>query len=107
MGLPVLTLAGNSFVSRVAGSLLTTIGLPELITSSLEEYKALALKLARDPALLDTYRERLLHNRYTCPLFDCERFTRNLETAYTTMIERWQAGLPPDSFAVEDAGPTH
>jgi predicted O-linked N-acetylglucosamine transferase (SPINDLY family) len=106
-GLPVLTCTGRSFASRVAGSLLHAAGLPELVTDSMEAYEALALKLARDPDLLGSYRERLQRNRDTCPLFDCERFTRNLETAYITMIERWQAGLPPGPFEVEDAGPMH
>jgi predicted O-linked N-acetylglucosamine transferase (SPINDLY family) len=106
-GLPVLTCTGRSFASRVAGSLLHAAGLPELVTDSLEAYEALALKLARDPDLLASYRERLQRNRDTCPLFDSRRFTRNLESAYTKMMERWQAGLSPESFTVEDAGPTY
>jgi predicted O-linked N-acetylglucosamine transferase (SPINDLY family) len=105
-GLPLLTLAGRSFVSRVAGSLLNAVGLPELVTRNLEEYEALALELARDPALLGAYRARLLHNCGTSSLFNCERFTRNLEAAYVKMIERWQAGLPPEAFSVADIGPT-
>jgi predicted O-linked N-acetylglucosamine transferase (SPINDLY family) len=100
-GVPVLTCSGASFASRVAGSLLRAVGLPELITGSLEDYEALALKLARDPALLAALRQKLARNRDLYPLFDTERFTRHIEAAYTVMWERAQRGEPPRSFAVE------
>lgn len=100
-GLPVLTCEGTTFASRVAASLLRAIEMPELITTSLEEYGALALKLARDPALLAAIKEKLARNRLTTPLFDTERFTRHLEAAYVTMHERVLRGEPPASFAVE------
>jgi predicted O-linked N-acetylglucosamine transferase (SPINDLY family) len=99
-GLPVLTCTGNTFPGRVAASLLHAVGLPELVTSSLAEYEKLALALARDPQRLAAIRAKLMRNRQTEPLFDTARFTRNLESAYLTMWERQQAGLPPDSFAV-------
>jgi predicted O-linked N-acetylglucosamine transferase (SPINDLY family) len=99
-GVPVLTCSGATFASRVAGSLLTAVGLPELITHSLEDYEALALKLARDPALLASLRQKLARNRETHALFDTARFTRHIEAAYTTMWERSQRGEPPQSFAV-------
>jgi predicted O-linked N-acetylglucosamine transferase (SPINDLY family) len=99
-GLPVLTCSGTTFASRVAGSLLTAVGLPELITYSLEEYEARALTLARDPAQLAALRQKLAINRTTYPLFDTERFTRHIEAAYTTMWERSRRGEPPQSFAV-------
>jgi protein O-GlcNAc transferase len=79
MGVPVLTCSGASMVSRVAGSQLRAIGLPELVTTSLEEYEALALKLAAESELLAAYRARLATNRNTHPLFDMTRFTRNLD----------------------------
>jgi protein O-GlcNAc transferase len=101
-GLPVLTCAGETFISRVAGSLLTTIGLPELITTSLPEYEALALALARDPARLGALRQKLAANRQTSPLFDIARFTRNLEGAYLQMQARRLAGQPPAALTVED-----
>src|SRR5260370_41516706 len=66
-GLPVLTCAGATYAGRVAGSLLHAVGLPELITDSLEAYEALALKLARDAALLVSFREKLGRDRGTCP----------------------------------------
>ncbi|HTV35717.1 MAG TPA: tetratricopeptide repeat protein [Xanthobacteraceae bacterium] len=100
-GLPVLTCSGEPFTARMAGSLLGAVDLPELITSSLADYEALALKLARDRALLASIREKLARNRDTCPLFKSERFTRHLEAAYQTMWERSQRGEQATSFAVE------
>jgi len=99
-GVPVLTCPGASFASRVAGSLLNAVGLPELITGSLAEYEALALKLARDRAPLASLRQKLARNRNIHPLFDTARFTRHIEGAYTVMWERVQRGEPPQSFAV-------
>jgi len=86
-GLPVLTCAGQTYASRVDGSLLTAIGLPELITFSLEEYERRALHLARYPEELAALREKLCINRNTFPLFDTPRFTRHLEAAYFQMWE--------------------
>jgi protein O-GlcNAc transferase len=103
-GVPVLTCAGSTFASRVAGSLLHSVGLPELVTGSLEDYEALALALARDPARLASLRQKLAHNRERYPLFDTGRFTRHVEAAYTTMWERHQRGEPPEAFAVASAG---
>jgi predicted O-linked N-acetylglucosamine transferase (SPINDLY family) len=100
MGLPVLTCAGNTFPSRVAASLLFAIGLPELVTSSLGEYGALALGLAGEPERLAAIKGKLAQNRDTSPVFDAARFTRDLESAYIAMWERRQRGEPPASFAV-------
>ena len=80
-GLPVLTCSGPTFASRVAGSLLNAVGLSELITHSLEEYEALALKIARERTFLAQLRAKLSANRETYPLFDTERFTRRIEAA--------------------------
>jgi protein O-GlcNAc transferase len=99
-GVPVLTCAGATFASRVAGSLLGAVGLPELITHTLPDYEALALRLARDPAQLSALRQTLARHRDTYPLFDTRRFTRHLEAAYITMWETAQRGEPPRSFAV-------
>jgi predicted O-linked N-acetylglucosamine transferase (SPINDLY family) len=99
-GVPVLTSPGETFASRVAGSLLTTIGLPELITRSLAEYETLALRLAHDPGQLAALRQKLARNRDVFPLFDTSQFTRYIEAAYATMWERTQRGEPPESFAV-------
>jgi predicted O-linked N-acetylglucosamine transferase (SPINDLY family) len=99
-GVPVLACAGASFASRVAGSLLGAVGLEDLIASSLADYEALALRLAGDRALLASLRERLARNRLMRPLFDTDRFARDLEAAYATMWERAQRGDPPASFTV-------
>jgi protein O-GlcNAc transferase len=100
-GLPVLTCAGATFAGRVAGSLLHAVGLPELVTWSLEEYQALALKLARGDRLLGELRARLERNRASAPLFDTDRFRRHIESAYRTMWEIRQRGDKPRAFAVE------
>ena len=104
-GLPLVTCPGRSFASRVAGSLLHAVGLPELVTATLDEYEALALRLARDPSWLSGIRNRLAQNRLTAPLFDSDRFCRHLEHAYQEMWERWQRGEPPRSFAVPALAP--
>jgi predicted O-linked N-acetylglucosamine transferase (SPINDLY family) len=99
-GVPLITCSGATFAGRVAGSLLTAVGLPELITHSLDDYEALALKLARDPALLAALRQKLACHRETYPLFNTERFARHIEAAYIEMWKRCQRGEPPQSFAV-------
>lgn len=91
MGLPVVTCAGDFFASRMAGSLLTAIGVPELIAYNLEEYYRLALELATDREKLDAIRSKIVANRDTTPLFDSKRFTRNLEHAYRQMMEECSA----------------
>jgi protein O-GlcNAc transferase len=99
-GLPVLTCLGETFAGRVAASLLKAIGRPELITTSLEDYEALALKLAREPSLSGSIKAKLAHNRDTYPLFNTARFTRHIEVAYATMWQRYQNGSAPQGFAV-------
>lgn len=89
-GLPVLTCAGRTFAGRVAASIVTSAGLPELVTHSLADYEALALKLAHNPAELGAIRAKLGKNRDNCPLFDTQRYTRNLEAAYAEMWEEYQ-----------------
>jgi predicted O-linked N-acetylglucosamine transferase (SPINDLY family) len=99
-GLPVLTCLGSTFVGRAAGSLLSAIDMPELITHSVEEYEALALKLATNPLQLADIRRKLANNRLTTPLFDSRRFTKHMEAAYRAMVERHRAGLPPDQLII-------
>jgi protein O-GlcNAc transferase len=103
-GLPVLTCLGGGFAARVAGSLLTAVGLPELVTESLADYEALALKLARDASLLGALRQRLERHRGSHPLFDTARLCRHLEAAYTTMWRAWQQGAAPTAFRVAPGG---
>jgi predicted O-linked N-acetylglucosamine transferase (SPINDLY family) len=91
-------LIGKSFASRVAASLLKAIGLPELITHSQEEYESLAINLARDSQKLDQIKQKLANNRVSSELFDTPLFTKNLETLYERMIERYWAGLSAESL---------
>jgi predicted O-linked N-acetylglucosamine transferase (SPINDLY family) len=100
-GLPVLTLIGESFAGRVASSLLSALNLPELITSAPEQYEALAVRLATDPALLSQIRQKLERNWRTAPLFDTPLFAKHLETAYMNIFKRHQSDLPPDHIFVE------
>jgi predicted O-linked N-acetylglucosamine transferase (SPINDLY family) len=100
-GLPVLTCRGRAFPGRVAASLLHAVGLDELVTYSLADYEALALRLAGDPALLGGLRQKLEGNRSSAPLFDTARTCRHMEAAYQRMWELALAGEPPRSFAVE------
>ena len=100
-GIPVLTLKGQSFPSRVAASLLNAIGLPELITSIQEEYEALAIELAMNPPELADIKAKLAKNRLTAPLFDTPLFTKNLEAAYIKMYERYQADLGSEHIFID------
>jgi len=87
-GCPVVTCAGETFASRVAGSLLYAVGLPELVTSCLADYEALAARLASEPAELEEIRQKLRANRLSAPLFDCRKFTRQLEAAFEAIWSR-------------------
>jgi predicted O-linked N-acetylglucosamine transferase (SPINDLY family) len=106
-GLPVLTMMGESFASRMAASLLTAIDLPELITSSQEQYETLAIELATNPAKLKDIKTKLETNRLTTPLFDTPRFTKHLEEAYTKMYERYHVDLPPEHIYIVDETTPH
>jgi protein O-GlcNAc transferase len=105
-GVPIITCKGSTFAGRVGASLLRAIGLPELVTHSLEDYEALALKIAHAPAMLADFKARLARNRSIEPLFDTKRFTRNLETAYLAMWRRHQSGQVPQAIAIEEQSPT-
>jgi protein O-GlcNAc transferase len=102
-GLPVLTCCGDTFAGRVAGSLLTAIGMPELIVGSLEEYEQAALALARDPLRLIALRQRLESDRERSPLFDLPRCTENIEAAYARMWQTWLGRQKPAGFSIESA----
>ncbi|WEZ85162.1 hypothetical protein P6U16_20435 [Rhizobium sp. 32-5/1] len=99
-GLPVVTMKGSHFASRVSESLLTALEMPELVAPDAAGYVKLCADLARDPHRLKAIREKLLGKRFTAPLFDTERFTRHLEDAYVRMVERAKAGLEPDHIDI-------
>jgi len=94
-GLPVLTLLGRHYPARVTASVLQAIGLPELVAADLEQYRSIALGLARDPAALSRLKAELAANRRTHPLFDSPHFVRDLERVYLAMWRRQEDGLPP------------
>jgi protein O-GlcNAc transferase len=85
-GLPLVTILGKQFDGRVAASLLTAIGLPELVTPSAGAYEALALALARDPARLADIKAQVAQNRLSSPLFDTDGFRKAIEAAYQGML---------------------
>jgi protein O-GlcNAc transferase len=99
-GLPVLTCLGETFVGRVAASLLNATGLPDLVTTTLEAYEQLAIDLATHPEKLAAIKRKLAENRLTMSLFDTQLFTKHIEAAYSAMYERYQAGLPPDHIVI-------
>jgi protein O-GlcNAc transferase len=99
-GLPMLTCLGETFAGRVGASLLKAIGLPALITTTLESYERMAIDLASDSEKLAVIRRALAGNRQTTPLFDTGLYTKHIEAAYQAMYERYQAGLSPDHIVV-------
>ena len=102
-GLPVLTCSGDTFAGRVAGSLLTAIGIPELVTTSLEEYERTALALLREPGRLHALRHRIERERDVNSLFDLPGLTAAIEAAYQRMWRRWLVREEPAAFAVGNA----
>ncbi|WP_040573342.1 UDP-N-acetylglucosamine-peptide N-acetylglucosaminyltransferase [Methylocystis rosea] len=94
-GVPIVTCAGDTFPSRVAGSLLHAIGLPELIAADFDEYLEIALVLAGDPVRCAELRAKLAANRLTTALFDVYAYTRALESLFEDMWRRRLAGAPP------------
>jgi protein O-GlcNAc transferase len=101
-GLPVLTRIGDTFVGRMAASVLNAIGLPELITTTPKAYEALAIDLSANQEKLETIKQKLAVNRLTTPLFDTKIFTKHIETAYTKMYERHQTSLAPDHIVISN-----
>jgi predicted O-linked N-acetylglucosamine transferase (SPINDLY family) len=99
---PLLTMLGQQFAARVAGSLLNAIGLPELITHSEPEYEALILELARDRQKLQALKCRLSSNRLTQPLFDTKRYTRNFENGLRIAVDRYRQGMAPQDIFIQE-----
>jgi predicted O-linked N-acetylglucosamine transferase (SPINDLY family) len=102
-GVPIVTCVGDTFASRVAGSLLHAIGLPELITESEDDYLAIILALATDQGLLAASKTKLRRNRLTTPLFDVAAYTMALEGLYETMWERRRAGAGHAAIGISRA----
>jgi predicted O-linked N-acetylglucosamine transferase (SPINDLY family) len=98
MGVPLLTMSGRTFASRVCGSLVRAAGLPELVCDSPESFVRRAIELAREPATVAALKAKLEMNRATCDLFNMEKLTSCLEALYAGMVaDHLQGELPtPD-----------
>ena len=101
-GLPVVTIAGETFAARVAASLAAAAGVPELAAADRARYVATAVRLAGDPAARGALQRKLIAARVTAPLFDNERLVRALERAYREMWSLHAAGERPRAFSVSD-----
>jgi protein O-GlcNAc transferase len=99
-GLPVLTMSGDSFPSRVAESLLSAIGLPELVLETQSEYEDMAIQLARSPGMLNDIKLKLSNNRLVYPLFDTPSFVNALESAYLKIFDLYSRGLPKEHILI-------
>src|SRR5215470_13055773 len=95
MGVPVLTLPGRSFASRVCASLVRAAGIPELICPTPADYVARAIAFGQNPATLAPYKQRLAANRHTCRLFDTPALVRDLEQLYRQMMQDHEQGRLP------------
>jgi predicted O-linked N-acetylglucosamine transferase (SPINDLY family) len=101
-GVPVVTCMGRAFAGRVGASALYAAGLPELAAETLSQFEVLALRLASDPKEHSAVKEKLGRLRLHCSLFDTERFTRDLESAFVTMCARQRRGEKPLAFSIEE-----
>jgi predicted O-linked N-acetylglucosamine transferase (SPINDLY family) len=99
-GLPVITMMGESFASRVAASLLSALEMPELITNMRQDYESLAIELAANPNKLLAIRKKLEIKKKTSAVFDGAMFAKNLENAYEQIYSRYQSGLLPNHIEV-------
>ena len=99
-GLPIITRPGKSFYSRICASLLTNVGLADMICRTTLEYEERAISLSNDEASLAKLKERLLRNRETEPLFNIPRFVRHLEKAYEIIWHCVKSDSQPRSFDV-------
>ena len=100
-GLPVLTLQGKSFAGRVSSSLLNALGLKELITKNIGDYENLAIKLASDPNFIGTIKSTLEENLKKKPLFNCEKFTGNIEKAYLEIQRLYNENKRVDNIEIK------
>lgn len=104
-GLPVLTLPGESFASRVAASVLAAVGLEGLAMGSVEDYEAALVTMAGDDSILAGLRAHLVSNRLQLPLFDSVGHTRRFEALLGRMWQQWCSGHRPDHLPATPATP--
>jgi len=100
-GLPIITKTGKNYTARMAGSMLKAVGLPELITSTEQEYEELIMELATNPTKLTQVKEKLATNRLTQPLFNTELYTKHLENGYQQAYQNYFDGTLPQTIIVQ------
>jgi predicted O-linked N-acetylglucosamine transferase (SPINDLY family) len=98
-GVPVLTVPGPTFASRVAASLVSACGLPDLAAADEASYVAIAAALANEPATLSGLKQHLESQRLSLPLFDSDAYVRDYESLLVRMFERAAGGLPPEHLS--------
>jgi protein O-GlcNAc transferase len=103
VGVPVVTVLGERFASRMSASMLSAMGIAELVAADLQDYAELAIALARRPDWVTELRVRLQRNCQTSPLFDEKRFAKNLERAFLTMFEIFRAGDEPQAIWLRES----
>jgi len=101
MGLPVLTLSGDSFASRVGASLLSAVDMPELITNTQDDYESVAVDLASNPNKMNIIKKKLARNLENAPLFNTKDFTMQIEKSYAEIYEKNQLGFEPDHIFIK------
>ena len=102
MGIPLLTCIGNSFVSRVAASLLNSLNLNELIVKNMQDYETLAIELAKDSNRIQTIKQKLQKNLISKTLFNTSLYTKNIESAFIEMHEKSIKGMEPADIKVSE-----
>ncbi len=102
-GVPVVTIRGRQFAENMSASILTAVGLPELVAEGVEDFTALAVRLAADAPALRALRQRLDQNKSAAPLFDTGRFARNLEAGFLEMWQRYVSGQAPGPIRIDEA----
>lgn len=100
MGIPAIAISGKNYISRMASSLVTSAGLPELVVDNLKAYENLAVELASNKKGLDVFKKKLSENVKTGPMFKSQIFVKNLEKAYREIFEIWQNGQKPKQIIV-------
>nr|WP_281255693.1 tetratricopeptide repeat protein [Desulfamplus magnetovallimortis] len=101
-GIPVITITGNRFASRMSASILTAIGLEELVTDNLDSYCDIAIKIAKNKDYMRSLKNKLKNNTHKEPLFDTLGFTLNLERAYIKIFERYLSGKTPELIDLKE-----
>ena len=104
-GTPLITLIGDRMSSRVSASILTSIGTPELVCESYEEYEEMAVSLAEDSEQLFTFRRKLERSRENCAAYDTERWVRNLEAGYDEIMGKLERDQLYEDIYIEDVLP--